>query len=277
MADQEIPGGSLCVVGTPIGNVTDLSPRASRILALVDVIAAEDTRRTRALLTRIGANTPLIAYHDHNEDDVAPRLIARLSAGERVALVVDAGMPAISDPGMTLVAQARSAGIAVLSVPGPCAATAALSVTGLPSDRYCFEGFLPRRAGPRLARLQELAHERRTMIFYEAVHRVDATLAAMAEVFGGQRRAAVARELTKLHESCHIDTLAALQGEHVIESLGEFVIIVNGAPQRADDDVEVLRVYATLADALDPKQAVTLTAQLTGRSRNDVYRLARRE
>jgi 16S rRNA (cytidine1402-2'-O)-methyltransferase len=275
MSDQDFPAGTLFVVGTPIGNVSDLSERASRVLSLVDVIAAEDTRRTRGLLTRIGAKTPLIAYHDHNEAEVAPQLIERLAAGARIALVSDAGMPTISDPGMTLVALARSHGIAVHSVPGPCAATAALSVTGLPSDRYCFEGFLPRRAGQRKARLEALAHERRTMIFYESVHRIAATLTAMAEVFGSQRPAAVVRELTKLHESCYIDTLAELSAHRDIEARGEFVIVVAGAPEVTDEDLEVMRVYSVLAQQLEPKQAVALTAQLTGRARNDVYRLAR--
>ncbi len=274
-ADEEFPSGTLFVVGTPIGNVADLSERAARVLSGVDVIAAEDTRRTRALLTRIGANTPLIAYHDHNESAVAPQLIERLRAGERMALVSDAGMPAISDPGMTLVALARANDIAVRSVPGPCAASAALSISGLPSDRFCFEGFLPRRAGQRRARLESLAAETRTLIFYEAVHRIDATLAALAEVFGGERRAVVARELTKLHESCYGDTLAALSEPGAIEPRGEFVIVVAGAPEHSESDRELLRVYAVLAEELEPKQAVALTAKLTGRSRNDVYRLAR--
>jgi 16S rRNA (cytidine1402-2'-O)-methyltransferase len=275
--DQDFPPGTLLVVGTPIGNIADMSPRAVHALSLADVIAAEDTRHTRGLLTRIDVKTPLIAYHDHNEAEVAPKLVARLAAGERVALVVDAGMPAISDPGMQLVALARIAGIGVLSVPGPCAASAALSVTGLPSDRYCFEGFLPRRPGLRAARLRQLAHERRTMIFYESVHRMTATIEAMVEAFGGARRAAIVRELTKLHESCYLDTLANLCAMHAIEARGEFVIIVAGAPEQAHDDAEVLRIYAVLSGELEPKQAVTLTAQLTGRSRNDVYRLARRD
>jgi 16S rRNA (cytidine1402-2'-O)-methyltransferase len=277
MSTDEFPPGTLYVVGTPIGNVADLSERAAGVLSSVDLIAAEDTRRTRALLTRIGAKTSTIAYHDHNESDVAPQLIERLQAGERIALVSDAGMPVISDPGMTLVAQARSAGIEVRSVPGPCAATAALSIAGLPSDRFCFEGFLPRRAGQRSARLQALAEEPRTMIFYEAVHRIDATLAAMAAHFGGLRRAAVARELTKLHETCYVDTLEALAKAGTIESRGEFVIVVSGAPERAESDAEVLQVYSVLAEELEPKQAVMLTAKLTGRSRNDIYRLARRD
>lgn len=273
--DQDFPPGTLLVVGTPIGNVADLSPRAELALSIADLIAAEDTRHTRGLLTRIGVKAPLIAYHDHNESDVAPQLVRRLLSGERIALVVDAGMPAISDPGMQLVAQARAAGATVLSVPGPCAATAALSVTGLASDRYCFEGFLPRRSAQRAARLQALADERRTMIFYESVHRIHETLGAMAQAFGGARRAAVVRELTKLHESCELGTLDELCEPQRIVARGEFVVVVAGAPERSADDAQVLRIYAVLANELEPKRAVAVTAQLTGRSRNEVYRLAR--
>jgi len=277
MTEQDLPPATLFVVGTPIGNAADLSERAAQVLSHVDVIAAEDTRHTRGLLTRIGAKTPLIAYHDHNEDELAPALLERLGGGERIALVSDAGMPVISDPGMTLVALARSAGINVVSVPGPSAAVAALSVVGLPADRWCFEGFLPRRAGQRAARLKALAAEPRTMVFYESVHRIAATLTAMAEIFGGERRAAIARELTKLHETCHVDTLAALSTTAAIERRGEFVIVVTGAPQRSEDDAEVLRVYSTLSRELEPGRALALTVQLTGRSRNEVYRLARSE
>ncbi|MGD8809218.1 MAG: 16S rRNA (cytidine(1402)-2'-O)-methyltransferase [Gammaproteobacteria bacterium] len=274
---QPYPPGSLLVVGTPIGNAADLSPRAAEVLSLVDVIAAEDTRRTRGLLTRIGLNKRLIAYHDHNEDKAAAQLLERLTAGERVALVADAGMPTISDPGMRLVALARARGLPVLSVPGPCAATAALSVSGLPSDRYCFEGFLPRREGQRRSRVQALAAEQRTVIFYESVHRLEATLATLAEVFGPARRAVIARELTKLHESCYGGTLAEL-GTRIgkdIELRGEFVVVVEGAPASAGDDAEVARVYGLLAEALEPGLAVALTAKVTGRPRNAVYRLAR--
>lgn len=275
MHESENASGTLFVVGTPIGNMADLSARAAEVLSAVDVIAAEDTRRTRVLLTRIGAQTPLIAYHDHNEAEASAMLIERLAAGECVALVSDAGMPTISDPGISLVALARERGIAVQSVPGPCALSAALSVSGLPSDRFCFEGFLPRRPGQRRERLQALAHEPRTMIFYEAVHRIEATLAAMAEVFGPQRRAAVARELTKLHESVRVDTLEVLAQGGAIELRGEFVIVVAGAPAHTAEDLEVQRIYTVLAAELAPKQAVALTARLSGRSRNDVYRLAR--
>lgn len=277
MTEQDLPPATLFVVGTPIGNVADLSERAAQVLSHVDVIAAEDTRHTRGLLTRIGVKKPLIAYHDHNEGELAPALIERLASGERIALVSDAGMPLVSDPGMTLVALAHTAGINVVSVPGPSAAVAALSVAGLPADRWCFEGFLPRRAGQRAERLRALAREPRTMIFYESVHRIAATLAAMAEIFGGARRAVLARELTKLHETCYVDTLEALSTTDAIELRGEFVIVVTGAPLRSEDDAEALRVYTTLSRELEPPQALALTVKLTGRSRNDVYRLARSE
>jgi len=276
-SNPDLPGGTLFVVGTPIGNAADLSARAAQVLSSVDVIAAEDTRHTGVLLTRIGIKARLIAYHDHNEAQVAPVLCERLQAGERVALVADAGMPTLSDPGMLLVAQARRLGIPVLSVPGPCAATAALSISGLPSDRYCFEGFLPRRAAQRAHRLRELLGERRTLIFYESVHRIGASVAALAEVFGSSRRAVIARELTKLHESSYAGSLGELAAGFgsTGELRGEFVIVVEGAPQAAADDAEIARIFAVLVRELEPKQAVSLTAKLTGRARNDVYRLAR--
>ena len=275
---QPYPPGALFVVGTPIGNAADLSPRAAEVLSLVDVIAAEDTRRTRGLLTRIGTKTRLFAYHDHNEEQAAAQLLERLGAGERVAIVSDAGMPTISDPGMRLVALARAQGVPVFSVPGPCAATAALSVSGLPSDRYCFEGFLPRRDAQRRTALEALVSEQRTVIFYESVHRLEATLAALAEVFGEMRRAMIARELTKLHESCYSGTLGELHARIGVdlELRGEFVIVVAGAAGSAGgDDAEVARVFAVLARELEPGLAVRLTARLTGRPRNAVYRLAR--
>src|SRR5512147_2210202 len=192
--------GTLYVVATPIGNLDDLSPRARAVLAKTDVIAAEDTRHTRGLLSSISAESRLIAYHEHNEQERLPELLARLAAGESVALVSDAGTPLISDPGWRLVRAAQEAGAVVVPVPGACAAIAALCAAGLPTDRFVFEGFLPRRDGPRDERLAELKHERRTLIFYEAVHRMPATLAAIAAAFGGERRAALAREITKVHE-----------------------------------------------------------------------------
>jgi 16S rRNA (cytidine1402-2'-O)-methyltransferase len=227
---------------------------------------------------RIGVKTPLIAYHDHNERTLAPQLTQRLLAGDSIALVSDAGMPLISDPGWLLVSTARQSGVNIVTVPGPCAATAALSISGLPTDHYVFEGFLPRRTAARAERLQSLAAERRTLIFYEAVHRIGATLAAMCTAFGPERQAVLARELTKLHETCYSGSLETLLGriDADITLLGEFVIVVAGAPEApAADAVEVLRTFEILAKAVSPKQAVALTAELTGRSRNDVYRLTR--
>ena len=273
------PSGVLYVVGTPIGNLDDLSSRAIDVLKHVDVIAAEDTRRTAGLLSRIGAKAPLIAYHDHNERERAPELLDRIAAGQRVAIVSDAGMPTISDPGWHVVAAARARGLDVVSVPGPSALTAALSIAGLPTDRFVFEGFLPRRDTARRARLEMLANEQRTLVFFEAVHRIAATLAAMAEVFGGARRAAIARELTKLHEACYTGTLAELVSrlEHDVPQRGEFVVLVGGAPiePRHEEDVEVQRIYSILTRSLAPREAVALTAEISGVSRNAVYRVTR--
>jgi 16S rRNA (cytidine1402-2'-O)-methyltransferase len=269
--------GRLFVVGTPIGNLADMSQRARDVLASVDVIAAEDTRRTRGLLSRIGVQTPVLAYHDHNERALAPKLLDRIAAGESIALVSDAGMPLISDPGWFLVSSAQARGIAVVSVPGPCAVSAALSVAGLPTDRFAFEGFLPRRGAARQARLETLATDTRTLVFYEAVHRVAETLAALVQVFGGDRRAVLVRELTKVHEASYQGTLAELHArlESEIPLLGEFVIVVAGAEASAPAEThEIRRTLAILSRALSPKDAVRLTAEITGAPRNEVYRLA---
>jgi len=270
--------GTLYVVGTPIGNLDDLSPRARRILDEVDLIAAEDTRRTRGLLSSIHVSNRLIAYHEHNETQQAPVLIGRLQAGESVALVSDAGTPLVSDPGWVLVGAAREAGIAVISVPGASAVVAALAVAGLPTDRVAFEGFLPRRSGARQARLAALAAEPRTMVFYESVHRVPETLAALEAQFGPDRPAVVARELTKIHESTVGGSLAELRrkldGE--IPLKGEFVILLAGAEsERSAADEEVIRVFTALLKEVSPKTAVTLTAEITGAARNRVYALTR--
>jgi 16S rRNA (cytidine1402-2'-O)-methyltransferase len=270
--------GTLYVVGTPIGNLGDLSPRARDVLCHVDIIAAEDTRRTRGLLSHIGANPKLIAYHDHNEREAAQRLVDRLLAGENLALVSDAGMPLVSDPGWSLVALAIENGIAVLSVPGPSAVMAALSVSGLTSRRFVFEGYLPRRGGERRERLSVLAQEPRTLIFFEAVHRLGDALASMAQALGAERRAALARELTKLHEATYYGTLRSLHARlgHDIPLLGEFVIVVAGAQDvPRPEALEVRRVFGLLSREVPPNRAVALTAVITGMSRNDVYELTR--
>jgi len=277
MSDTREDRGRLYVVGTPIGNVDDLSPRARDVLAKADVIAAEDTRHTRGLLSRIGVESRLIAYHEHNETERVTQLLEELARGKSVALVSDAGTPLISDPGWRLVHAARAAGIAVVPIPGPCAAVAALSAAGLPTDHFVFEGFLPRRDSARTERLEVLKREQRTIVLYEAVHRVAATLSALCDTFGGERRAAIARELTKTHEQIVSSTLAELAAslDSTIPLLGEFVIVVAGADAAAPDEVEAQRVYELLATELAPDKALKLTAAVTGVSRNVLYRLTR--
>lgn len=277
MSDTRQDRGRLYVVGTPIGNVDDLSPRARDVLAKADVIAAEDTRHTRGLLSRISVESKLIAYHEHNETERVPQLLEELARGKSVALVSDAGTPLISDPGWRLVHAARVAGVAVVPIPGPCAAVAALCVAGLPTDHFVFEGFLPRRDSARAERLDALKHEPRTIVLYEAVHRIAATMSALCDTFGGERRATIARELTKTHEQVVTSTLAELATslDATIPLLGEFVIVVAGATAVAPDEAEARRVYDLLATELAPDKALKLTAAVTGLSRNALYRLTR--
>ena len=270
--------GKLYVVGTPIGNLDDLTPRAREVLANADVIAAEDTRRTRGLLSRIGVEAKLIAYHAHNERERAAELLDRLAAGASVALVSDAGTPLISDPGLRLVQAARERNLDVVPVPGPSAAIVALCASGLPTDRFVFEGFLPRTAGARAQRLRELRHERRTLVFYEAVHRLAETLAALAEHFGADRQAVLARELTKLHEQIRAGTLAELAAAlgADVPLLGEFVVLVAGNPtETSPDETRAREIYAALSTELDPTKALHLTSTLTGIKRNALYKLLR--
>jgi 16S rRNA (cytidine1402-2'-O)-methyltransferase len=276
MADPSGRSGKLYVVGTPLGNLADLSPRAREVLATADLIAAEDTRHTRGLLSRIGVESRLIAYHEHNEQERVSELVERLEHGASIALVSDAGTPLISDPGWRLVHAARGAGIDVVPVPGPCAAIAALSVAGLPTDHFVFEGFLPRREGARAERLEVLRGEVRTLVLYEAVHRIRATFAALKSVFGGERRGAIARELTKVHEQVATGTLAELEARlgADIPLLGEFVIVVAGAPAAASPDERAARrTYELLAGELAPAVALRLTSAITGWSRNELYKL----
>jgi 16S rRNA (cytidine1402-2'-O)-methyltransferase len=270
--------GKLFVVGTPIGNLDDLTPRAREVLANADVIAAEDTRRTRGLLSRIGVEARLIAYHEHNERERAAELIERLADGATVALVSDAGTPLISDPGLRLVQAARARNFDVVPVPGPSAAIVALCAAGLPTDRFVFEGFLPRTQGARAERLRELRHERRTLVFYEAVHRLEAMLAALAEHFGEDRQAVLARELTKVHEQIRsgslADLVAALGAD--VPLLGEFVLLVAGdSSETSPDEVRAREIYAALSAELDPTKALQLTSTLTGIKRNALYKLLR--
>jgi 16S rRNA (cytidine1402-2'-O)-methyltransferase len=229
------------------------------------------------LLSRIGVESRLIAYHEHNESERVPELLEQLARGQSVALVSDAGTPLISDPGWRLVHAAQAAGVVVVPIPGPCAAVAALSATGLPTDHFVFEGFLPRRGSARAERLEALKREQRTIVFYEAVHRMAATLSALRDTFGGERRAAIARELTKTHEQVVTGTLAELVAklDASIPLLGEFVVVVGGAAAAAPDEAEAQRVYGLLAAELPPDQALKLTAAVTGVSRNVLYRLTR--
>jgi len=267
--------GTLHVVATPIGNLGDLSARALEVLRAVDAVCAEDTRHTRRLLAHFGIERPLLAVHEHNEGDIASKLVARLLAGESLALVSDAGTPLVSDPGFRLVRAAREAGIKVSPVPGPCAFVAALSVAGLPSDRFVFEGFLPAKSSARRERLASLASEPRTLVFYESAHRIAEALADCATELGGERPAALARELTKLFETVLDGTLAGIRAvldadEH--QRKGEFVLLVQGAGEDADAKVaEGRRLYAKLCEHLKPSQAAKLAAELSGAPRKALY------
>jgi 16S rRNA (cytidine1402-2'-O)-methyltransferase len=267
--------GRLHVVATPIGNLDDLSPRALRTLREVAVIAAEDTRHTQQLLAANGVRASLVALHEHNEAQQVESLLARLRAGEDIALVSDAGTPLISDPGYRLVRAAREAGIVVSPVPGACAAIAALSVAGIASDRFAFEGFLPARAGARRERLQSLAAEPRTLVFYESAHRIEESLCDLRDVIGAQRHAVVARELTKRFETVldgSLEALAQRVAADPDQRRGEFVLVVDGAP--ADDDAalrEGRRLYAALVAHLPPSTAARVAAELSGASRKSLY------
>ncbi|MDR7097716.1 16S rRNA (cytidine1402-2'-O)-methyltransferase [Lysobacter niabensis] len=267
--------GTLHVVATPIGNLGDLSPRALDTLRNVAAVCAEDTRHTRQLLSHFGLERPLLALHQHNEDAQAAQLVARLLAGDSLALVSDAGTPLVSDPGFRLVSAARAAGVRVSPVPGACAAIAALSVAGLPSDRFVFEGFLPVKAAARRERLARLASETRTLMFYESAHRIEEALADMAIVLGATRRAVVARELTKLFETVLDGPLSALHLRVATEAdqrKGEFVVIVEGAGDDVDAKiVEGQRLYAKLSEYLKPSQAAKLAAELSGAPRKALY------
>ncbi|MEX0976771.1 MAG: 16S rRNA (cytidine(1402)-2'-O)-methyltransferase [Woeseia sp.] len=269
--------GTLFIIATPIGNLGDLSPRARQLLTDVDLIAAEDTRHTGRLLSHFAIKTPLMALHDHNERDAVAGLIAKLQENLSVALVSDAGTPLISDPGYRLVQAAHRQRIPVVPVPGPSAAVAALSAAGLPTDRYCFEGFLPAKRKARRDRLDELRTEPRSMVFFAAVHRIREVIEDMAAVFGNEREAFIGRELTKMHEQCVAASLGELLGQvdgGVIPAKGEFVVVIDGTK---DTPVAVSELLAELLlreliAALPPKQAVAIVSRVCGLSRNTVYR-----
>jgi 16S rRNA (cytidine1402-2'-O)-methyltransferase len=269
-------GGILYVVATPIGNPDDISARAIRTLGEVKLIACEDTRRTGQLLARHQIGTPTISHFEHNEERRVPELVERLKAGEKIALVTDAGTPAISDPGFRLVRAALEANVRVISVPGASAVIAALSIAGIPTDRFTFEGFIPTRDAARHKALEELRREPRTMVFYEASRRVADTLAAMAAAFGESRDAAVVCEITKTYERTLRGTLGELQRAFTATpALGEIVIVVAGAPDKskaADVAIDVHEALEVLREAgLGLKQASAVVARLTGKQRREVY------
>ncbi len=268
--------GKLWVVATPIGNLEDFSVRAQKVLRTVDLIAAEDTRHSAALLKQFGIATRTLALHEHNEREASEDLVRRLRDGASIALISDAGTPLVSDPGFRLVRAARAAGVTVSPVPGACAAIAALSVAGLASDRFVFEGFLPAKGAARRARLNELVAETRTLLFYESSHRVVESLADMAQAFGAERHAVLARELTKLFETVLDDTLGALAervAQDADQQRGEFVLLIAGA-EAADDAARLAegrRVFELLRKELPPSRAAKLASEITGASRKALY------
>lgn len=275
------PGGRLLVVATPIGNMADLSTRAREALQSADLVAAEDTRHTLALLTALGISRPLLSMHAHNESQRVPELLARLEQGQTIALVSDAGMPLLSDPGAELVSRAAQAGYTISALPGPSAITTALATAGLPGSRFCFEGFLPARERERRTALAQLAHEPRTLVFFEAPHRIVGMLADLAAELGPTRQAVVARELTKAHETLYRGTLAELAAQAGREEhfqRGELTIVVQGAPAatREVDLVLLRRAVELLVKELPPGRAAAVAAQLTGARRSEAYALATR-
>lgn len=271
--------GCLSVVATPIGNMGDLSARAREVLASCDLVAAEDTRHTRGLLRHFGINKPLLSLHEHNERERIGQLLARLGQGKHIALVSDAGTPGISDPGFALVRACAEAGVRIQPIPGPCAAIAALCAAGLPTDRFCFEGFLPAAPGARLARLRQLADEQRTLVLHESAHRIVETLDACIVVLGTTRAAVLARELTKQFETLYRGTLqelSTLAHNDANVSRGELVLVIHGAPESHPDAdaVELDRVLGLLLKELPLRQAAQLAARITGCRDNHAYRRA---
>lgn len=268
----------LYIVATPIGNLADISQRAIEILQQVDVIAAEDTRHSGHLLQHYSIITPMISVHEHNEQQRSKALLTRLQQGESVALISDAGTPLISDPGYRLVSLVREHDIQVVPIPGSCALISALSASGLPSDRFSFEGFLPPKQGARQQILESLANDNRTLIFYESPRRLQASLSDMVMVFGEDRLTCLARELTKLHETITTKPLAELLSwisSDNNQQRGECVLLVEGVKERqASDEIEIKQMLTILLKELPVKKAATITASLLDVSKNTAYDLA---
>lgn len=277
MENSLISDAALYVVATPIGNLGDLSARAREVLERADLVVAEDTRHTGALLTHLGIKKKIISLHSHNEEKQTIQILSRLEAGEVIALVSDAGTPLISDPGFPLVRAARQAGFSVSPIPGPSALIAALSVSGLPCDRFVFEGFLPARSAARSTRLEQLLTETRTLVFYESPHRIVESLKAMDALFGGQREAVLLRELTKRFEQIHAGSL-----EELVRWLeadenhrrGEFVVVVAGSEQAPDSQYDADALLTTLLPYLHVKDAAAVAAKLTVKPKRELYQRA---
>lgn len=276
---MSIVKGALYLVATPIGNLDDMTFRAVEVLRHVDVIAAEDTRHSKLLLNHYGIQTSCIAYHEHSERQATPRLMERLRAGQAVALISDAGTPLVSDPGYHLVAAAHTHGVRIIPIPGASAVIAALSASGLPTDRFVFEGYLPAKAAARRKRLAELAGEARTLVFFEAPHRILASVHDMVQAFGAQRPATYARELTKTYETIHRDTLGGLSARieaDTDQQRGEFVVMVQGLSdtQLGDTAGAGERMLPVLLHHLPLKSAVAVAAELSGEKKNLLYQKA---
>lgn len=270
--------GTLFIVATPIGNLEDISPRARQVLSSVSKIAAEDTRHSSKLLNHLGIRTGMLSCHSHNESQRVAEITDILKTGNDVALISDAGTPLIQDPGFQLVQKAHQCGIRVVPIPGPSALISALSVAGMNAERFVFEGFLPEKQGARLKVLNELSDESRTLVFYEAPHRILKSVTDMAAVFGAAREACIAREISKIYETikyAHFEELLAWLSVNAMEQKGEFVIVVRGSDaEQNPDDAEVKRILKILLQSHSVKEAATLTAQISGASKNALYKLA---
>ena len=277
-AEHVVAPSTLYVVATPIGNLGDMTERGRAVLGAVDLIAAEDTRHTRQLLQAFGLQTPTFALHEHNEAQKSETLLRELGSGRSIALVSDAGTPLISDPGFSVVAAARASGFSVIAIPGACAAIAALCVSGLPTDRFVFEGFLPAKSAARRERLQHLASETRTLVFYEAPHRIAEVLEDMSNALGESRAASISRELTKRFETHYHGTLAELASRAQTDAdmqRGELVIVVHGSDEaREQQHIEADSMLRVLLEELAPAQAAKIAARLTGIKRSDLYETA---